>query len=775
MKRCFRYEISGLVQGVGFRPFVYILALRFNLFGEVYNDDEGVKLALFGELENIEKFEKALFAELPNLARIDEFKKRISNEKFDKFSIIVSKSATKQAPILPDFALCSDCEREFYDPNDPRYHYAFINCTNCGPRFSIIKSLPYDRKNTTMDKFNMCEFCGSEYADPLNRRYHAQPVSCPNCGPMLFLKDMNGKILNIQNEAVKMAAELINSGNILAIKGLGGFHLVCSAQDESVINRLRIRKNRLKKPFAIMCKNLHNAKKYAEISTAEERLLTSNLKPIVILNSRQNSPLPPNLAPNLDKIGIFLPYTGIHLLLFEWLECDIIATSANISGEPIIYNDSDLRQKLDGVVDYYLDNDREIYSPNDDSIVYLLGSKPVFLRTSRGVNPKFIHTNFKKQGTFLAVGAELKNQFAIYKDGEVMISPYIGDLKNIATFERFDSLIRMFECTYELKFDAIIADLHPHFLNLKWAKDKIEQNSLKWVKTDHQSSSSKSLLSFRKLCLNPKFKNINLIQVQHHYAHLLSVIFENELDSSKEYLGFCFDGTGYGTDGTIWGGEVMIVNSKNYERIYHFDEFLLIGGESSIKNIWQIAYSIILKYGLKSVATEFLAKFDDKKLINLKTIYNHQLNCVTTSSLGRIFDAFGSIVLGIDSVSYEGEVGMELEALYDKNIKKSYKFEIFENKILFKDAFIGAFKDDKVTAASAFINGICDIIIQIATTQSREILLSGGVFQNKILVEKIINKFKQNSVKYYLNKDFPTNDSSVAIGQLMFVINLIKE
>ena len=302
---------------MGFRPFVYNLALKFGLAGEIYNDDEGVKLTLCGPREQVEKFEKALYEELPSLARIDEMRKtELEGAKFDDFQIVASKSAKKHAPILPDFALCTDCEREFYDPADPRYHYPFINCTNCGPRFSIIKSLPYDRANTTMNAFKMCEFCGGEYKNPLNRRYHAQPVSCPNCGPRLALKDKFGRVLARDNESAKQAARLINEGKILAVKGLGGFHLMCRLEEDTV-GLLRKRKKRPKKPFAVMCKDLARAKVYAQISPEEQRLLSSNLKPIVVLQSLPGALVPSNLAPGLNKIGIFLPYTGVHLLLFE--------------------------------------------------------------------------------------------------------------------------------------------------------------------------------------------------------------------------------------------------------------------------------------------------------------------------------------------------------------------------------------------------------------------------------------------------------------------------
>ncbi|CAD7286931.1 carbamoyltransferase HypF [Campylobacter suis] len=736
MKKCFYYKISGLVQGVGFRPFVYNLALEFELFGEVFNDDEGVKLTLFGEISDIKSFEDALFARLPALARIDEFEKvELFDKSFSEFSIIASRSATKHAPILPDFALCSDCEREFFDPANARYHYPFINCTNCGPRFSIIKALPYDRPNTTMSKFVMCQSCQDEYKNPLDRRYHAQPISCPKCGPKLVLKDKNGSVIKEGDESVCRAAELIKEGKILAIKGLGGFHLVCDSANYDSIKTLRERKTRPSKPFAIMCKDIKMAKELAFISQAEEKILTSNLKPIVILNPKPNS-LPLNLAPELNKIGIFLPNTGLHLLLFSFLQNAIIATSANISGEPIIYNEKDLLDKLGGVIDFYLDNDREIYSPSDDSIVFVADDEPIFLRTSRGVNPKFIHTSLKDERTILAVGAELKNQFAIYKNGEIMISPYIGDLKNIATFERFLNLIELFKQTYELKFDEIVADLHPHFLNLKWAKEQ----------------------------------GCKITQIQHHYAHLLSVMFENDLDVSKRYLGFCFDGTGYGDDGKIWGGEVMRLDKNGYERVLKFDEFMLIGAESSIKNINQIALSIILKYDLESNAGEFLSRFDSKKLSNLKKLYENGSSCVATSSVGRIFDAFCSIVLGLDSVSYEGEAGMKMEKFYDDSLDVSYDFNIIDDKICFKNAFEGALKDEKATAITAFINGLANLICDICVKEDSEILLAGGVFQNKALLEKVINLFKQNSIKFYINRQNPTNDASIALGQIAHLL-----
>ncbi|QPH97726.1 carbamoyltransferase HypF [Campylobacter concisus] len=736
MRSSFRYEIKGLVQGVGFRPFVYTLAHKFKLVGEIYNDDEGVKLNFSGEEASFLAFEKELYEKLPALARIDELKKIKIDQIYEKLEIIASKSATKQAPILPDYALCDDCLREFYDPTNPRYKYPFINCTNCGPRFSIIKALPYDRVNTTMCEFKMCEFCESEYKDPLNRRYHAEPISCPNCGPKLYLKDKFGKVLASENEAAKEAARLINEGKILAIKGLGGFHLVCDATNEAAVCELRARKHRPSKPFALMSKNLQNARKIAQISEAEAKLLSSNLKPIVLLEAKNGSNIAKSVAPNLNKLGVMLAFSGIHLLLFDYLEHDIIATSANISGEVVIKDESELREKLGDVIDFYLDHDREIYSPSDDSIAFCVGEEVVFTRTSRGLNPNFIHTNFKQKGTFLALGAELKSSFCIYKDGLLMVSPYIGDLKNVATFDRFKDIFTLFETTYDLKIDKVIADLHPNFLNTKWAKDQ----------------------------------GFELVHLQHHYAHLLSVIFENDLPD-KEYLGFCFDGTGYGEDGKIWGGEVFRLDKNSYKRVYHFDEFSLFGGENSIKNIYLIAYSIILKYQLEDEGRKFLVNFDEKVLRNFKMMEQKGLNLVKTSSVGRIFDAFGAIICGISHSSFEGESGMRLEALYDKNLDVCYKFSLNDGVISFKETFKSALKDEPRVAATAFINGMADIIFEISKNEKKEILLSGGVFQNKTLLELIYKKFTEANLKFYINKKFCSNDSNVNLGQIYYYLS----
>ena len=679
--KSFKFEIFGAVQGVGFRPFVYRICTDLGLFGKVFNDGEGVKIFVNGSNLQIKELKKRLKAELPPLARIDRLEiYEISPRIYDDFKITHSQETQKFNPILPDFAICDDCRREFYDPQNKRYKYPFINCTNCGPRLSIIQNLPYDRSNTTMAKFKMCEFCESEYTDPLNRRYHAEPTACQKCGPSLFLKDINGKIVEQGENAVTKLCEILARGEIVAIKGLGGFHIMCDATNENAVLNLRIRKNRPNKPFAVMCKDYGMAEKFAKFCESEKELLNSQIKPIVLVEKRalalsklssnkvaklkkqglgyqtgeiisQNSlNLAEAVAPNLGKVGIFLANTGIHLLIFEYFNRPLIATSANISGEPIIFDEINLRQKLGKVIDFYLDNDREIIAPSDDSVGFVVQNSAQciteiteqnsqnitqnftqFLRTSRGLNPQIYKSKFDIKGSFLALGAEMKNQFAIYKDGQIFISPYIGDLKNIATNQRFFELLEIFIKTYDLKFDAVIGDLHPNFLHSKHFEN----------------------LGFK------------VVKFQHHFAHLVANLADNDLlGSGKKYLGFSFDGTGYGEDGTIWGGEVLEFDEFEFERVLHFDEFALIGGESSIKNIYKLAISLIFKFDLENEASEFLSKFSKNEISNLKKVAS---NSPQTSSLGRIFDAFASVISALKSVSFDGQSGMSLENLFDES------------------------------------------------------------------------------------------------------------
>lgn len=724
----YKIKISGLVQGVGFRPLVYELALKLQLFGEVRNDGFGVEIILACTQKECENFIENLKNHLPPLARIDQLTTEpISTLNYENFSIKPSLQNAKSTPMLSDFALCKECKKEFFDEKNPRFLYPFITCTHCGPRFSIIKGLPYDRANTSMREFIMCEFCKSEYENPKNRRFHAQPISCPKCKIRVFLKNQKGEILAKDQESFKQVAKLLKEGKILAIKGMGGFHLMCDAFNEEALKTLRFRKNRPKKPFALMCKDVKSAKKLAFIDQKEESLLSGVLAPIVILKAKKAFSL---IAPNVDKLGIMLAYTPLHLLLFEYFKGSLVATSANLSGESIIKDEVNLREKLSKVFDFYLDYDREIINASDDSIAQVVNGETMFLRTSRGLNPFYLEGNFNKNGTFLALGSELKNEFVIFYENKLLISPYIGDLKSVEVHERFFKLLEFFKQNYDLKFDAILCDKHPNFSYAKEFEDRVK--------------------------------------ISHHYAHFCAAYFEYEKEFLKDEkaLGFIFDGTGYGEDGKIWGGEVFIGNLKTYERIAHFENFTLIN--SDIKNIQNLALSLIFHYDLEEEAKEFLAKIPKIKLENLKKIYSHSR--LQSSSLGRIIDAFGAIVFNLEKISYEAQIGLMFEAFYDKNLDFSYELFVEKGQINFKSLILGALQDEKTKAITGFFNALANLIISFSQNYDLKVLLSGGVFQNKTLLEIL----KAKNFHFFVPLKYPCNDSSIALGQMVHFLNLKK-
>ena len=748
------------------RPFIYNLALSLGLKGQVYNDGIGVRISLCGSAADCESFLSNLKKNPPPLARIDEIICESSSEIFDDFRIISSQQAQKIAPILSDFAICADCEAEFRDPKNRRYHHAFINCTHCGPRFSIISSLPYDRKNTSMAEFKMCASCESEYNDPLNRRFHAQPTCCPNCGPKAFLKDLKGQILAHGESAFSACAELLEQGKIIAIKGLGGFHLCCDGSNAKAINELRKRKNRPAKPLAIMCENEQMASALADFTKGEKKLLNSQLRPIVLAKKSQvlKPKLSQAIAPNIDKIGVFLAPTSFNLLLFHYFKKPIIATSANLSGEPIITSFNELCAKLNSVADFVLDHNRQILNPSDDSVVFYSESLELaqYIRTSRGLRPSIVpfeipnnispnsripsenskipsensripkYTPRTPHKTILALGSELKNTFGIYHEGNIFLSPYIGDLKNIATKQRFDALLATFKRTYELEFTEIIADLHPHFSHTK------------------------------------DFESQNLKKLAHHKAHIYSVMCENNLPLNADIIGFAFDGTGYGEDFKIWGGEVFgACESKGLKRLYHFDNFAMIGSQNAIKNIYFLAFALLRKYELS--APSFFGRFDENQIKRLEI--GLKAACVQTSSLGRIFDAVASIVLGLDSVSYDAQAPMELEALYDPSLDVCYEFSV-SGEIISLEAVLKSILAESLpsVAATGFINGIAALIAKIAKKHEKSVVLGGGCFANKALLEQTITLLKAQNTPYYLPKNLPAGDESIALGQLYYAL-----
>lgn len=727
-----KYRVEGIVQGVGFRPFVFVLCTRYQLKGYVLNNSLGVEIDLEGSQEALQSFESALYDELPPLARIDFFsKEELPLEHYTTLEIRQSNTQNqKYSLVSPDMSLCQDCLDELNDKHDRRHHYFFINCTNCGPRYSIIKTVPYDRPNTSMHPFVMCEACQSEYDNPLNRRYHAQPISCSLCGPTLSLKDMEGNVLATNQEAIMQLAFYINQGEIVAMKGMGGFHLICDAASQEAVRGLRERKKRPQKPFAVMFENIEAVEKVCAMSEAERAKLTSLLRPIVLLKRLNKEVLLSELiAPNIDRLGVFLPYTPLHVMLFKYLKNPIIATSANHSGEPIITHEEALVEKLGGVCRYYLDYNREIINASDDSVLQFVGDKMLMMRSSRGVAPRSMRIKHPEERKILAVGAHQKNAIAIYMHNQVILSPYIGDLDNVATFELFKRSLETFKNFYDFEPDIIVGDMHPLYASTQWAKKQ----------------------------------NKPFFQVQHHYAHILSAMFEHQLEG--KVLGVAWDGTGYGDDGTIWGGEFLVCDEKSYERVAYFEPFSLLGGDASIKDIKRILLSILFDLGKDGLEMDY---FDAKEVKLLKQVYDKKINAPLCSSVGRLFDAV-SVLCGLEKVSYDGESGLLLEGLYDKRITQAYDIFLDGKIIRYKHIFLEMLEDKEPRViATKFINALANITCSIADIHGLKTVLCGGVFQNRTLMEKVVANIAQPS---YFPNEIPINDGGICIGQLHYILS----
>jgi len=731
MKKNYKYKIEGIVQGVGFRPFVYQLAHAHKLLGYVLNNSFGVEVEVEGEYADLEKFHHDLSAKLPPLARIDRIKREEQAQKaYRTFEIRASsEQAVKQTLISPDMSICDDCLKELKDQTNFRHDYFFINCTNCGPRYSIIKTVPYDRTNTSMKAFTMCPVCEREYKDPMNRRYHAQPISCPDCGPELFLKDMHGNLLAKNHEAIDQLVALIKKGHIVAMKGMGGFHLICDATRDTVVSTLRQRKNRPSKPFAVMFHSIQEIERVCEITDDERQAITSQQRPIVLVKKRTMKSSS-KTAPNIDRLGVFLPYTPLHVLLLDRLDFPLIATSANRSGEPIVTCAQDLVDSLSDVIDYYLDYNRDIINSSDDSVLQMIGDKQLMMRSSRGFTPTSFRYPSSAQPT-LALGAHQKNAIALYLNNQVIFSPYIGDLQSVKSCEAFERTIAVFKRLYNFEPTQIICDRHPNYFSTQWAK--------------------------KQAC--------EVHQVQHHYAHILACMFEHHLD--HKVLGVAWDGTGYGDDGTIWGGEFLRCDRSGYERVAYFEPFSLLGGDKSVKDIKRVALSMIFDVAgddLKGFE-DFTKLFNEQELSLLRQMHAKNINAPKCSSVGRIFDAV-AVFSGVCScVSYDGESGLIIESLYDEKITDAYEFYLDGTVICYKHMFAQMLQDkDPKIIASKFINALVEIFFKISDQHDLDIALGGGVFQNRTILEKISSRLTNK--KLYFPHKLPINDSAIAIGQL---------
>lgn len=733
MKR-YKYKIDGVVQGVGFRPHVYKLALTYNIKGFVLNDSNGVEIEIEGLEQSLQYFDEELRNSPPPLSNITSIdKKEIDLQNDEKFIIIEShQNQTKTTLISPDIAICDECKQDIIDPNSHYYNYFATNCTNCGPRYSIIKTVPYDRINTAMGKFSMCEKCKNEYTNPLSRRYHAQPIACAQCGPRLELKIKNEKLKIKSDEIIATAAQLIKEGKIGAIKGIGGFHLVCNSTNNEAIQKLRKFKNRPTKPFALMCKDMEQIESFAQVSKKEKELLCSKEAPIVILHKlkmkNEKLKIGDSVAPNIKRIGCMLPYSPLHIMLFENLVDPIIATSANLGDEPIITKSEDIMQKLP-FVEFILDFDRDIINAIDDSLVQVIDDKIQILRLARGYAPKVININKKLQQNYLSVGANQKSTISLGFDDKLILSPHIGDLGSTKSFDYFLRTVRSFEDFYDFKADTIITDLHPKYESTKWANE-----------------------------LKIKNEKLKISHMQHHLAHIYSVKAEHNLKG--DFLGFSFDGTGLGSDGELWGGEVFV----GEKRKYHFKAIKLLGGEKAIKEPRRIALAMLFeRYTLDEILNldlECVKSFRQSEIKLLYQSYSKNINAPKTSSVGRLFDGVASLAGLLQYQSYEGEAGLLCESVYDENIKESYTYCISNEEIEITFDF---FDKDIVTK---FINTLVKIIINISKQEQKEVIFSGGVFQNKTLTSKLIKELQKENIKHYYNQTTPCNDGGVSLGQI---------
>ena len=741
-----KISIFGIVQGVGFRPFIYNLAIKYDIKGWVKNDENGVEIEAYSTQENIENFINEIKSNPPVLAKITNIKIEKNNQikEYKNFEIIQSSSSKDKTTIIsPDIAICDDCIKDIDDIGNFRYNYSLTNCTNCGPRYSIIKTVPYDRANTSMNEFKLCKKCEDEYKNPLNRRYHAQPVACEDCGPNMTLYNINNSILSYNIKAIEQTANLIKDGYVIAVKGIGGFHIVCDATNDKVVNKLREIKNRPNKPFAVMFNSISSIKQYTNINYQEEEILTSKEKPIALVKKRLNTNLSSYIAPNISKLGCFIANCGIHHLLFKYLQNPIVATSANLKDEPIIRSKDEIIGKLGNIVDFVLDYNRDIVNSTDDSIIQNVENYKIKLRNARGYAPTHIKIEKDLKNKVLCLGANQKSTIALGFKNNFILSPYIGDLNSISSMEYFNRTINSFKNFYDFVPDTVVCDLHPKYESTKYAFKLLQDNS-----------------------------NIKLIQVQHHYAHILSVMAENGLED--EVLGFAFDGTGYGDDGNIWGGEVFIASRKEYKRINHIKYFRLLGGEMAIKEPKRVALSLLFDiFTLDEILDldSFVVKaFSKEEIKTLYTMWQKALNAPFCSSIGRLFDAISSFANILHTQTFEGETGLLIEENYDNSIKDNYEYKIVDENIDITPMIRQIIEDkDKKVISSKFINTLVNIIIEISNKHKNlPVVFSGGVFQNKTLLELLIKRFKEQGRVFYFNIDVPTNDEGISIGQLYY-------
>jgi len=771
-----KHEIGGIVQGVGFRPFVYRLAQELDLTGWVRNTPAGVEIEIEGSAGGLISFDYALRHRLPPLAQVtSHVRSDIPVADEPSFLILPSGPGAADIQIAPDSALCADCLRELFDPSDRRYRYPFITCTNCGPRFSIITAIPYDRPNTTMAGFPLCPDCLREYRNPLHRRFHAQPIACHACGPQVSLLTASGEKIAARDAAVLQATELLKNGAIIAIKGVGGYHLAVDAGNHDAVARLRQRKKRDEKPFAVMAADLQSARELAVMDGMEERLLGSPEAPIIIVRKRSDTRLSPLIAPGNGWLGLMLPYAPLHHLLFEGqaeiqgqgargkgsnlftpspLTLDpafkaLVMTSGNVSDEPVAFEDADALQRLAGIADYFLLHDRPIHMRSDDSVLRVFQGRPIFYRRARGYAPRAVTLPFTLP-PILATGAELKSALCLAAGNHAFLSQHIGDLQNQSTLDSFAHTAAHLSGILSIKPGTVACDLHPDYLSSHFAEDLAAP----------------------------------LMRVQHHHAHLASCMAENGLDG--DVIGIILDGTGYGTDGTIWGGEFLVGGYDSCRRAGHFRQVPLPGGDAAVREPWRMAMAYLYQALGEAAFTldhPVVRQLPEQDWPLFAQMLRRGINSAPTSSCGRLFDAVAALLNLRHTVSYDGQGAIELEALAESAESEdsgSYGYNIIPNADeplqldfspmmteILTDFNAGiprsviAFRFHATVAAAS-----AELCLRLAKASGLErVILSGGVFQNRLLTEMIYTALSRKGLTVFTHCLVPPNDGGIALGQ----------
>jgi hydrogenase maturation protein HypF len=754
--------IHGAVQGVGFRPFIYRLSSDLGLRGWVLNSSQGVFIEVEGERPLLEEFLLRLEREKPPRAIIHSLEfSFLDPVGYPDFVIRHSQeTGEKTVLILPDIATCRECHYEVWDPSDRRYRYPFTNCTHCGPRFTIIRALPYDRPNTSMAHFPLCPDCHREYEDPLDRRFHAQPVACPVCGPQVALYSGDGHFESGRHlagdEAIQEAAQAVQEGRILAMKGLGGFLLIVDARDEAAVQRLRERKHREEKPFALLYPSLEMVKGHCFVSPLEERVLTSPESPIVLLRRRERKPgfleepgfyrVCEAVAPENPYLGVMLPYTPLHDLLMQELGFPVVATSGNRSDEPICIDENEAQERLDGIADLFLVHNRPIVRHSDDSVVRVVLGQELVLRRARGYAPLPVLLRHEVP-PILAVGPHLKNTIALSVGRRVFLSQHIGDLDTPEACAAFERVIADLLRLYEIEPVAIAHDLHPDYFSTQWAR--------------------------RAACGSP----VELVAVQHYHAHLASCLAENEVEGPA--LGVTWDGTGYGLDGTVWGGEFLRGDASSFERVAHLRTFRLPGGDAAVKEPRRTALGLLWEhFGAEALEWEDLAPvaaFSSGERHLLRQMLERGVNSPVTSSAGRLFDAVAALVGLRQKARFEAQAAMMLEYAVDETITDAYPLPILKSQPLVLDwgplleALLADLRQGVSVGvmAARFHNALVEGIVAVAQTLGVErAALSGGCFQNRILLERAYHRLTEAGIRVYVHQRIPPNDGGIALGQV---------